>query len=197
MAFGPTLSTSEGASPRGLAASPTVGNGLFDLSNEIAAVIGGTGTIGGLLAEALARYGARVVVLGRSEQRGRERSNQINAAGGTCSFLPIDAMNADSVSESVDAIRAIYGETTVLVNAAGGNHPDATLQPGGDVCRIPLEAWRNVFDLNLVGGALAPSIIFGEAMLKERSLSSYYDEVALKGLQLAANDYARGVVTPA
>lgn len=36
----------------------------------------------------------------------------------------------------------------------------------------------------------------GEQMLKERSLSSYYDEVALKGLQLAANDYARGVVTP-
>ncbi|MGU3282489.1 AI-2E family transporter [Methylobacterium mesophilicum] len=35
-----------------------------------------------------------------------------------------------------------------------------------------------------------------EAMLKERSLSSYYDEVALKGLQLAANDFARGVVTP-
>lgn len=33
-------------------------------------------------------------------------------------------------------------------------------------------------------------------MLKERSLSSYYDEVALKGLQLAANDFARGVVTP-
>ncbi|MEG9526473.1 MAG: AI-2E family transporter [Hyphomicrobiales bacterium] len=37
----------------------------------------------------------------------------------------------------------------------------------------------------------------GEVMLKERSLSSYYDEVALKGLQLAANDFARGVVTPA
>lgn len=36
-----------------------------------------------------------------------------------------------------------------------------------------------------------------EAMLKDRSLSSYYDEVALKGLQLAANDFARGVVTPA
>ncbi len=36
-----------------------------------------------------------------------------------------------------------------------------------------------------------------EGMLKDRSLSSYYDEVALKGLQLAANDFARGVVTPA
>ncbi|GJD52488.1 hypothetical protein OPKNFCMD_5254 [Methylobacterium crusticola] len=33
-----------------------------------------------------------------------------------------------------------------------------------------------------------------ELLLKERSLSSYYDEVALKALQLAANDYQRGVL---
>lgn len=34
-----------------------------------------------------------------------------------------------------------------------------------------------------------------EVLLKERSLTSYYDEVALKGLQLAANDATRGVLT--
>ena len=36
-----------------------------------------------------------------------------------------------------------------------------------------------------------------EQLLKEHSLSSYYDEVALKGLQLAVNDAQRGVLTPA
>ncbi|MFM0203315.1 AI-2E family transporter [Paraburkholderia fungorum] len=36
-----------------------------------------------------------------------------------------------------------------------------------------------------------------EALLRERSLSAYYDEVAIKGLQLAANDVARGSVTAA
>ena len=35
-----------------------------------------------------------------------------------------------------------------------------------------------------------------ELLLKERSLSSYYDEVALKGLQLAAHDVTRGVLAP-
>jgi predicted PurR-regulated permease PerM len=34
-----------------------------------------------------------------------------------------------------------------------------------------------------------------EVLLRDRALSSYYDEVALKGLQLAANDAARGVLT--
>ena len=36
-----------------------------------------------------------------------------------------------------------------------------------------------------------------EILLKERSLSSYYDDVALKGLQLAANDRERGVLSEA
>ena len=34
-----------------------------------------------------------------------------------------------------------------------------------------------------------------ETLLKEQSLSSYYDDVALKGLQLAANDLHRGVLS--
>ena len=35
-----------------------------------------------------------------------------------------------------------------------------------------------------------------ELLLRDRSLSSYYDEVALPGLRLAANDATRGVLTP-
>lgn len=149
-------------------AEPTldVSGDLFNLSGEIAAVIGGTGVLGGLMAEALARYGARVVVLGRSEERGRARMEKINRAGGCSMFRQVDALCAESVTKAVRSIQSEMGETTVLVNAAGGNHPDATLNPGGNVCDIPLQAWRKVLDMNLVGGALAPSIIFGEAMLK-------------------------------
>jgi hypothetical protein len=62
--------------------------------------------------------------------------------------------------------------------------------------RPPLTPVENFYQRMLAGD---PDEVrdLAEAMLKERSLSSYYDEVALKGLQLAANDFARGVVTPA
>jgi NAD(P)-dependent dehydrogenase (short-subunit alcohol dehydrogenase family) len=43
---------------------------LFDLSDEVAAVIGATGTLGGAIAIGLARAGARVAVLGRNSERG-------------------------------------------------------------------------------------------------------------------------------
>jgi predicted PurR-regulated permease PerM len=62
--------------------------------------------------------------------------------------------------------------------------------------RPPLTPVENFYQRMLAGDPDEVRDV-AEAMLKERSLSSYYDEVALKGLQLAANDYARGVVTPA
>ena len=62
--------------------------------------------------------------------------------------------------------------------------------------RPPLTPVENFYQRMLAGDPDEARDL-GEAMLKERSLSSYYDEVALKGLQLAANDHARGVVTPA
>jgi len=48
----------------------------------------------------------------------------------------------------------------------------------------------------LLAGDADEIVVYAETLLKERSLSSYYDEVVLKGLQLAAADAVRGVLTP-
>jgi len=138
---------------------------IFNLEDEVAAVIGGTGALGGAMADALAAFGARVAVVGRSEQRGRERVRTIEVAGGTAIFQAADALQADSLGAARDEIAKRLGPVTVLVNAAGGNRPDATLPPGSDFCKLPLEAWETVFDLNLVGGALLPCQVFGETIV--------------------------------
>ncbi|HJN13273.1 MAG: SDR family oxidoreductase [Pirellulaceae bacterium] len=140
---------------------------LFSLENQTAVVIGGTGVLGGAMAEALARQGARVAVVGRSAQRGNERVDVITNGGGEAIFQAADAMDRDSLLAARDAISAEFGAPSVLVNAAGGNRPEATLPPGADFCKLPEEAWHNVFDLNLVGGVLLPAQVFGETMLSE------------------------------
>ena len=138
---------------------------IVDLSNETAAVIGGTGVLGGAMADALAQAGARVVVIGRNAERGQERVRAIEAAGGQALFQAADALERDSLVAARDAIAAKWGPISVLVNATGGNRPDATLPPGADFCKLPLAAWQGVFELNLVGGVLLPSQVFGESML--------------------------------
>jgi NAD(P)-dependent dehydrogenase (short-subunit alcohol dehydrogenase family) len=138
---------------------------LFDLSSEVAVVIGATGVLGGALAEGLAAAGARVAVLGRNEERGRARVDAIRGAGNQADFFAADAMYRASLAEAHRTIEKALGAPTILVNAAGGNDPKVTVTAENAFSAITLENWRANFDLNLVGGALLPCQEFGPAML--------------------------------
>lgn len=141
-------------------------NTIFNLDGEIAVVVGGTGVLGGAMAEALASAGATVAVLGRSAERGQACVDHIEQAGGKASFHPVDVQDVNSLVDARNAIHETHGVPSALVNAAGGNRPGATLPPGSDFCKLPLSDWREVFDLNLVGGTLLPCQVFAESMLE-------------------------------
>ena len=134
---------------------------LFDLTNEIAVVIGGTGVLGGALAEGLARAGAKVAVVGRNLERGEARCATIREAGGSAAFFRADASDQASLRDAHESIVRQLGAPTVLVNAAGGNDPRVTVTPERPFETIQADDWRASFDLNLVGGAVLPCQEFG------------------------------------
>jgi NAD(P)-dependent dehydrogenase (short-subunit alcohol dehydrogenase family) len=137
---------------------------LFSLRDEVAVVIGATGVLGGAMADALARAGAKVAVAGRSQERGQARVAAIEAEGGTAKFFPVSADDRGSVEALREAVAATWSEATVLVNAAGGNSPEVTVTPENPVENITTADWEKSFALNLVGGALVPCQVFGPAM---------------------------------
>src|SRR5262245_17656086 len=100
---------------------------LFDLSKEVAVVIGATGALGGALAEGLAEAGAKVAVLGRNADRGQARVKEIEAKGFKAAFFQCDAVKKESLQAAHGAIEKSLGVPTVLVNAAGGNDPKVTV----------------------------------------------------------------------
>lgn len=138
---------------------------LFDLSGEVAVVIGATGALGGAIAEGLAEARAKVAVVGRNEERGRGRVAAIKEAGGYAEFFKCDAVNRDQLEAARQAIEKSLGAPTILVNAAGGNDPKVTVTAENAFENISLEAWRANFDLNLVGGVFLPCQVFGSAMI--------------------------------
>jgi NAD(P)-dependent dehydrogenase (short-subunit alcohol dehydrogenase family) len=137
---------------------------LFDLSNEIAVVIGATGELGGVIAEGLAQAGASVALLGRNQQRGDEKVSRVTQAGGRARFFTADATNRESLHTAHEEIESALGAPTILVNAAGGNDPRVTVTAEKPFESIATEDWVANFDLNLVGGALLPCQEFGAAM---------------------------------
>lgn len=139
---------------------------LFDLSGEVAVVIGATGVLGGALAEGLAEAGAKVAVLGRNAERGEARAKSILARGGKAAFFAVDAVSRCSLGEAHEKIEAALGAPTILLNAAGGNDPKVTVTADHPFESIQLADWQANFDMNLAGGVLLPCQEFGPAMCK-------------------------------
>ena len=154
---------------------------LFQLNNQVAVVIGGTGSLGGAMASALGNAGARVAILGRSAERGMHRAEEIRREGGEAVFHTADALDRDSLSKARDMIERTLGPVDSLVNAAGGNQAKATLQPGDDFCQLSLDAWNSVFELNLIGGTVLPCQVFGETMLL-RNAGSIINIASMSGI---------------
>ena len=153
----------------------------FDLSDRVAVVLGGTGVLGGAMARALGQAGATVAVCGRNAERGEACATALRDDGVEAAFVAADALDASSLAAASQRIEAELGPVAVLVNAAGGNRPDATLPPGADFCDLPLDAWRGVFDLNLVGGVLLPCQAFGRMML-QRGTGSVVNIASMSGM---------------
>jgi NAD(P)-dependent dehydrogenase (short-subunit alcohol dehydrogenase family) len=137
---------------------------LFDLSGEVAVVIGATGALGGAIAEGLAQAGAKVAVLGRNAERGEACVARIRSNGGEARFFPADAMSRDSLRQVHQKVQKAFGPPTILVNAAGGNDPKTTVTAERPVEQITVTDWQANFDLNVIGGVLLPCQEFGPAM---------------------------------
>jgi len=138
---------------------------LFELSGEVAVVIGATGALGGALAEGLGAAGAKVAVVGRNAERGNARVTAIKNRGGQAAFFSADAVQRDSIKTAREAIEKSLGAPSILVNAAGGNDPKVTVTAERAFEKIALEDWKANFDLNVVGGALLPCQEFAPGML--------------------------------
>ena len=138
---------------------------LFDLSNEVAVVIGAGGVLGGAIATGLAQAGAKVAVVDLFPESGEARAKAIRDQGGQAGFFQGNATDKATLESARQRIEENLGAPTVLVNCAGGNDPKVTVSAEHPFDQIPLESWMSNYSLNLVGGALLPCQVFGPGMV--------------------------------
>ncbi|GAB4194140.1 MAG: SDR family oxidoreductase [Roseiflexaceae bacterium] len=141
----------------------TLLSNLFSLEGQVAVVTGSTGVLGGAMARGLAQAGARVGVLGRRRAQAEALVAEIGAAGGQAQALPADVLDRSQLETARAAVLERWGRIDVLVNAAGGNVPAATVALGQRFFDMPADGLDQVVRLNL-HGTLLPCQIFGEPM---------------------------------
>lgn len=140
----------------------------FSLDGKVAVVTGGTGVLGGAIAQGFAAAGAKVAILGRRADKAAEVADAIVAGGGKAMPLPADVLDAASLLAARDHLMTQYGRVDILLNAAGGNVPGATVF--GEISFFTMKPadFERVVQLNLTG-TLLPSQVFGEPMAAQRS----------------------------
>jgi NAD(P)-dependent dehydrogenase (short-subunit alcohol dehydrogenase family) len=154
---------------------------LFSLSGQVVAITGGTGALGSAMARAVAAAGARVAVLGRRADACEVLASSIRAAGGAAQGISCDVLDVASLSAARDRIAAELGPLDALVNAAGGNAPDATATPERGFFDLDPSALRAVFDVNLTGTINACQV-FGRGMA-ERGHGSIVNIASMAGIR--------------
>lgn len=140
-------------------------NELFCIQGKVVAITGGYGILGSQMAEYLAKEGAKVAILGRSEEKGKALERKIKAAGGDVTFFVSDVMDEKNLERNRKEILNTYGKLDVLINAAGGNMPGATIPPDKTIFDIEIDALRKVVDLNLFG-SIIPTLVFAKTMVE-------------------------------
>ena len=133
----------------------------FDLKEKVIIVTGGTGILGKSFVKGIAEAGGIVCILGRNEATAKERALEIVNKGGQAIPLKADVTNEQELLSARAEVLQQFGRIDGLVNAAGGNMPEAVVQPGSDIFKLNLSGLKQVMDLNLFGTIL-PTQVFGE-----------------------------------
>ena len=121
---------------------PTMSDGTFSLAGRVALVSGASSGIGRHMALTLAKAGASVVLVARSQTRLEDTAADIGTAGGTAAVLAADLSDRDEVDRVGASAKDAFGAPHILVNAAGIN----LREPDEDVT---WDSWDLTLMLNL------------------------------------------------
>ena len=146
-----------------------------DLTGRVAVVTGAGGVLCSEFAKVLARAGAKVALLNRTESKAQKFADEITAEGGVAKAYGCNVLDKAQVCAVAEQVLHDLGPCDILINGAGGNHPMATTDKDyyedGDLDAdtksffdLDEKGVASVFNLNFLG-TLIPTQAFARQML--------------------------------
>jgi len=160
---------------------------LFNISGKVIIITGGYGVLGRGISMYLAQQGAKIVIIGRSQEEGDALVSEIKKQGGQAMFAQADVTDKAMLEECKKQVLKNYGKIDILINAAGGNMPGATIAPSQTIFDLNIDAMKTVVDLNLFGTVL-PTMVFADEMAKQKEgvILNFSSESSLRPLTRVA-----------
>tara|TARA_A100001011_G_scaffold238512_1_gene246481 strand:+ start:11604 stop:12419 length:816 start_codon:yes stop_codon:yes gene_type:complete len=140
----------------------------FDLKNKVAVITGGGGALGGCIAQSLSLSGLKVAILDLTSESANNTVEMIEEQGGDAIGFAANVLSEDSIENVSQEIIKKWGRVDILLNAAGGNMPGATIAVDQTIFDLSMDDFKKVTELNL-NGSVIPSLIFGKIMADQKS----------------------------
>lgn len=140
---------------------------IFNLKGKIALITGGAGVLGSNMANVLARQGVITGIVSQSIEKANTTVAEIEKNGGKAFAIQANVLNKEELEKAKDLIVEKYGRLDILINAAGGNMPGATISTDQGIYDLKTEDLQKVIDLNIIGTML-PSQVFSALFAKQK-----------------------------
>lgn len=134
----------------------------INLKGKVAVVTGGGGVLGGSISRSLVENGVKVAILDIRQEQLDNRVKELSPLGEVIG-LQCNVLDIASLEAAREKLLETWGSVDILVNAAGGNLPGATLREDQTVFEMKVEDFNRVTDLNM-NGTVYPCLVFGKAM---------------------------------
>ena len=148
-----------------------------NLHDKVAVVTGAGGTLCSAMAIDLARQGAAVALVGRTESKLQVVADRITADGGQCLVCALDVIDRDALHGARTQLQEAFGACHILINGAGGNQADAITSiteftpeeldnpEMRGFFNLDMEAFHRVIEVNIMG-TIKPIQVFGADMAR-------------------------------
>lgn len=137
------------------------------LNGKIAVVTGGSGVLGSNVSQGLLEAGATVLVIGAHQNKVDAAVERLRQYGDVTGLV-CNVLDSAEINKARDFVMEKWGRVDILVNAAGGNVPGATIMDDLHVFDMKDEDLHRVIDLNLYG-TIYPCLAFGKIMAEQKS----------------------------
>ncbi len=139
----------------------------FDVRGRTAVITGGGGVLGSVMAFALAKAGVRVAVLSLHASSSAKVVEAIRTDGGEALGIACDVMDRADLERAFTEVLNNFGHIDILINAAGGNSPQATTSANTSFFDLDVHAVDSVLGLNFTGTFLSCQV-FGRDMAERK-----------------------------
>lgn len=141
--------------------------GLFDIERKVIVITGGAGVLGSNMAAYLLKQKANVVILGHRQDEVDVAVKKLHKISENAWGYICDVLDEEKLQQVVNTIVSSHGRVDVLINAAGGNMPGATIGVDQTIFDVDINHFKKVVDLNLFGSVI-PTLFFGKVMAKQK-----------------------------